>query len=88
MAAPHLPAARPDGGALTLSRILSQTLTLSQTLSQTLTLNLTLTLAVGLPLTLEPSDQVWLMGPNNLKQLVTKWFKNHPTFAGLATKVR
>jgi len=28
------------------------------------------------------------MGPNNLKQLVTKWFENHPTFAGLATKVR
>ena len=28
------------------------------------------------------------MGPNNLKQLVTKWFKHHPTFAGLATKVR
>jgi len=27
------------------------------------------------------------MGPNNLKQLVTKWFENHPTFAGLATKV-
>ena len=44
-------------------------------------------IALSLTLTLGPSDQVWLMGPNNLKQLVTKWFKNHPTFAGLATKV-
>ena len=26
------------------------------------------------------------MGPNNLKQLITKWFKDHPTFAGLPTK--
>ena len=22
------------------------------------------------------------MGPGNLKQLITKWYKNHPVFAG------
>ena len=26
--------------------------------------------------------EVWLMGPGNLKQLITKWYKNHPVFAG------
>ena len=28
--------------------------------------------------------EVWLMGPGNLKQLITKWYKGHPVFAGLA----
>ena len=26
------------------------------------------------------------MGPGNLKQLITKWYKDHPAFAGLAVK--
>ena len=30
--------------------------------------------------------EVWLMGPGNLKQLITKWYKDHPTFAGLDVK--
>ena len=28
-------------------------------------------------------EDVWLMGPGNLKQLITKWYKDHPAFAGL-----
>ena len=28
-----------------------------------------------------PMD-VWLMGPGNLKQMITEWFKAHPAFAG------
>ena len=27
--------------------------------------------------------EVWMMGPGNLKQLLTHWFSKHPTFAGL-----
>ena len=27
--------------------------------------------------------EVWLLGPGNLKQLITKWYKDHPAFAGL-----
>lgn len=27
--------------------------------------------------------EVWMMGPGNLKQLVTQWYSKHPTFAGL-----
>ena len=30
--------------------------------------------------------EVWLMGPGNLKQLITKWYKDHPAFAGLDVK--
>ena len=30
--------------------------------------------------------EVWLMGPGNLKQLITKWYKDHPAFAGLAVE--
>jgi hypothetical protein len=30
--------------------------------------------------------EVWLMGPGNLKQLITNWYKDHPAFAGLAVK--
>ena len=30
--------------------------------------------------------EVWLMGPGNLKQLITKWYKDHPAFAGLAVR--
>ena len=25
---------------------------------------------------------VWLMGPGNLKQMITEWYKAHPAFAG------
>ena len=25
---------------------------------------------------------VWLMGPGNLKQMITKWYKTHSAFAG------
>ena len=32
------------------------------------------------------SDRVWLMGPGNLKQLIIKWYKDHPAFAGLAVE--
>jgi hypothetical protein len=28
-----------------------------------------------------PMD-VWLMGPGNLKQMITEWYKAHPAFAG------
>ena len=31
-------------------------------------------------------EDVWLMGPGNLKQLITKWYKDHPAFAGLAVE--
>ena len=31
-----------------------------------------------------PDAGVWLNGPGNLKQLITKWYKDHPAFAGLA----
>ena len=31
-------------------------------------------------------EDVWLMGPGNLKQLITKWYKDHPAFAGLDVK--
>ena len=36
----------------------------------------------------QPHNQgeVWLMGPGNLKQLITKWYKDHPAFAGLAVE--
>ena len=27
--------------------------------------------------------EVWYLGPGNLKQLITQWYKNHPAFAGL-----
>jgi hypothetical protein len=27
--------------------------------------------------------EVWLMGPGNLKQLITKWYNDHPAFKGL-----
>jgi len=30
-----------------------------------------------------PGD-VWLMGPGNLKQLIIKWYADHPTYKGLA----
>ena len=30
--------------------------------------------------------EVWLMGPGNLKQLITKWYEGHPAFAGLDVK--
>ena len=30
--------------------------------------------------------EVSLMGPGNLKQLITKWYKDHPAFAGLDVK--
>ena len=30
--------------------------------------------------------EVWLKGPGNLKQLITKWYKDHPAFAGLAVE--
>ena len=26
---------------------------------------------------------VWMMGPGNLKQLITEWYEVHPAFAGL-----
>ena len=28
-------------------------------------------------------DEVWQMGPGNLKQLIVAWYKSHPAFAGL-----
>jgi len=31
--------------------------------------------------------EVWQVGPGNLKQLITKWFQGHPTFAGLEPSV-
>ena len=31
-------------------------------------------------------EDVWLMGPGNLKQLITKWYEGHPAFAGLDVK--
>ena len=30
-----------------------------------------------------PLMDVWLMGPGNLKQLITAWYTGHPLFAGL-----
>ena len=27
--------------------------------------------------------EVWLLGPGNLKQLITQWYKSHPAFVGL-----
>ena len=27
--------------------------------------------------------EVWLLGPSNLKQLITHWYKRHPAFLGL-----
>ena len=31
-----------------------------------------------------PMD-VWLMGPGNLKQMITEWYKAHPAFAGTSS---
>ena len=28
--------------------------------------------------------EVWHLGPNSLRQLITEWYKDHPAFAGLA----
>ena len=30
-----------------------------------------------------PTMDVWMMGPGNLKQLITEWYEVHPAFAGL-----
>ena len=27
-------------------------------------------------------EEVWFMGPGNLKQLIIEWYKAHPAFAG------
>ena len=30
-------------------------------------------------------SEVWLLGPNNLRQRIIEWYKVHPAFAGLET---